>query len=393
MHRRLPELDALRGLMLVWITLTHLPTVVSTYINQPLGFFAATEGFIVLSALFTGRIYFGIAKREGLRAMSRKLWMRAGKLYCCQLLLLGVAFAIGAPLAAHGNRPAVHNLLDYYFSTGRTHALLDAATMIYRPPLLDILPIYIIFLALTPFALILAARLGWKFIFGGSFTLWLLAQFGFRSFAYHAMARIFGLHIPLNEMGAFDLWAWQFWWIVGVWLGVRWANDDLPVSAWAKRMTIPAAIIGVAFLVLRYAQVAGILELGKIDVLLNKWDFGVGRIIDFAAVATLAIRFRSVLKPLAISPLVMMGQASLQVFCTHLLCVFFALVILGNNSVLSGGKSAILILISLSALLITARIATKQGIKAVADPATGPHQLEIPSSAHYESGLSTKKVA
>lgn len=378
MQRRLQELDALRGLMLVWITLTHLPTVVSTYVNQPLGFFAATEGFIFLSALFTGRIYFGIARREGERAMCRKLWMRAAKLYGYQLLLLGVAFVIGAPLAARGNRPAMHNLLDYYFSAGRTHALLDAAVMIYRPPLLDILPIYIIFFALTPFALIFSARLGWKFVFGVSLTLWLMAQFGFRSFAYHEMVRTLGLHIPLNEMGAFDLWAWQLWWLVGMWLGVRWANDDLPVTDWAKRLTVPAAIIGVAFLALRYAQVSGLLQLGMFEALLNKWDFGAGRIIDFAAVATLAIRFRSALKPLAISPLVMLGQASLQVFCVHLLCVFFALLILGNHTILNGWQSSVTILSSLLALLITARIVTRNREQARGGRPAGP-RIFIPA--------------
>src|ERR1051326_2006026 len=51
--RRLHELDALRGLMLVWITFTHLPTAHSAYANQPLGFVSSSEGFIFLSALFT----------------------------------------------------------------------------------------------------------------------------------------------------------------------------------------------------------------------------------------------------------------------------------------------------------------------------------------------------
>jgi hypothetical protein len=53
MHRFL-ELDALRGLMLMWITLTHLPTVLSAYVNQAFGFVSAAEGFTFLSALFTG---------------------------------------------------------------------------------------------------------------------------------------------------------------------------------------------------------------------------------------------------------------------------------------------------------------------------------------------------
>src|ERR1700731_4990451 len=158
MPQRIEELDALRGLMLVWITLTHLPTILSTYVNQPFGFFAATEGFIFLSALFTGRIYFRIAQRDGYGTMWRRLWMRTGKLYGYQLLLLAFAFVIEAPIAARGNRPAVHNLLNYYFTVGRPRAFIDAALMIYRPPLLDILPIYIIFLALTPLAVLLAMR-------------------------------------------------------------------------------------------------------------------------------------------------------------------------------------------------------------------------------------------
>src|SRR5580700_4659233 len=193
MPRRIEELDALRGLMLVWITCTHLPTILSAYINQPLGFFSATEGFIFLSALFTGRIYFRIAERNGYGTMWWKLWMRAGKLYCYQLLLLAFAFVIEAPIAAHGNRPAVHNLLDFYFAAGRTRAFIDAAFMVYKPPLLDILPIYIMLLGLSPFAIVLGSRFGWKYVLSASFALWLLAQFGFRSSAYHLLARVFGL--------------------------------------------------------------------------------------------------------------------------------------------------------------------------------------------------------
>src|ERR1700688_3895429 len=287
MQQRIEELDALRGLMLVWITCTHLPTILSTYVNQPFGFFAATEGFIYLSALFTGRIYFRIAEREGSGAMWRKLWMRAGKLYGYQLLLLAFAFVIEAPIAARGNTPAVHNLLDFYFAAGRPRAFIDAALIVYRPPLLDILPIYIFLLALTPFALMLGERFKWRYAFAGGLTLWLFAQFGFRSFVYHVQSRVFGLQIPLNEMGAFDLWAWQLWWLVGLWLGVRWARDDLHLGQWTTEaeVLIPAAAIAVLFLALRYIQMGTGLDLGKFAPLLDKCDFGVGRMIDFTAVA------------------------------------------------------------------------------------------------------------
>ena len=48
---RKPEFDALRGLFLVWMTLTHLPTRMSDLVNQPFGFISSAEGFVFLSAL------------------------------------------------------------------------------------------------------------------------------------------------------------------------------------------------------------------------------------------------------------------------------------------------------------------------------------------------------
>jgi hypothetical protein len=360
MKNRIEEVDALRGVMLVWMTCTHLPTILSTYINQPLGFFAATEGFIFLSALFAGRICFRKAEQEGNGAMYLNFWRRAGRLYLYQLALLVCAFVIEAPIAAHGNRPAVHNLLNYLFTVGRGRAFVHAVFMIYRPPLLDILPIYIIFLAITPFAVWLGRRYGWRYCFAISITLWMLAQFGFRNVAYGALIRLSGVHIPLSEMGAFDLWAWQLWWVAGLWLGVRWANNTLHLENWARKLTVPAAVIAVSFLVLRYVQVFEDYDFGKFAPLFDKWEFGICRVVNFTAVAMLAIRFRSVLKPLAIRPLVMLGQASLWVFCAHLLCVFFALTIMGSNTILPGWQGFALIVISFGILLLTAQLATKR---------------------------------
>src|ERR1700746_4107001 len=178
--RRLEELDALRGLLLVWITLTHLPTVLSTYVNQPFGFMSAAEGIIFLSALFTGRIYFGLAQRKGYGAMQQNCRSRTFRLCLYHAFLLSFVFLVAVPIAASGTRPGLHNLLDFYFNAGASRAAVDGALLVYRPPLLDILPLYIIFLALTPLALSASRKFGWKFILGGGLTLWLLGQFGIR---------------------------------------------------------------------------------------------------------------------------------------------------------------------------------------------------------------------
>jgi hypothetical protein len=358
MGRRL-EIDAVRGLMLVWMALTHLPTSLPNYTNQPFGFVSASEGFIFLSALFTGRIYFRLAERDGYPAMSRKLLLRTLRLYGYHALLLAFAFFVAVPIAARGNRPQLHNLLHYYFSVGPTRAISEAFLLIYRPPLLDILPMYILFLLLTPLALIIARRVGnWSTILAASATIWFLAHLGIREAEHDFVNRALRVHIPINEMGSFDLWAWQFLWIFGLWFGVRWAQKNLPIETWARRVVIPAAIVFAVLLPLRYAVGRGV-ELGAFEPMFDKWHFGVVRLIDFAAVAMLLIRFQKILKPLAVRPLVMLGQASLQVFCVHLLFTFAGLTLLGNATMLSAWKQVALIAASLGGMLLTAKIFSK----------------------------------
>jgi hypothetical protein len=375
--RRLEELDALRGLMLVWITLTHLPTVLSTYVNQPFGFVSASEGFIFLSALFTGRIYFRLTERNGHGGMRHKLSMRTVRLYLYHAFLMGFVFLVAVPIAASGRRPGLHNLLDFYFNAGSKRAVIDGALLVYRPPLLDILPMYIIFLALTPVALSASRRVGWKFILAGGLALWLLAQFGLRQASWQLMNRYFGLRIPLNEMGSFDLWAWQFLWLIGIWVGVRWAKDQLPLSRFARQLTIPALFIAPASLAMRYAIGHGF-ELGNYEIYFDKWHLGVVRLLNLTAVGVLLIRARFYLKPLSIRPLVLLGQSSLQVFCTHLLFCFAGLTLLGNAQMLSGWKQFGLLASTLFAMWLTAKLFGRTELKGEPErPAATPRIPDV----------------
>src|SRR4029077_6937200 len=146
----------MRGVMLVWIALAHLPTAASSWVNQPFGFVGAAGGFIFLSALFTGRVSCRMAEPDGYSAMTRKLWGRTLRLYGYHTLLLAFAFLVAVPIASHGDRPGLHNLLDFYFMAAPKKAITEAALLISRPPLLDILPLYIIFLAMSSILILLA---------------------------------------------------------------------------------------------------------------------------------------------------------------------------------------------------------------------------------------------
>ncbi|MGA2431311.1 MAG: OpgC domain-containing protein, partial [Candidatus Acidiferrum sp.] len=173
-----------------------------------------------------------------------------------------------------------------------------------------------------------------------------------------------------NEMGSFDLWAWQFLWIAGIWLGVRWGQGDLPIEKWARRAAIPALLIACPLFALRRALEHGV-ELGPYEFLFDKWHLGPLRLLNFVAVGALLIVLQSFLnKPLAIRPLVLMGQSSLQVFCVHLLFCFAGLTLLGNAAMLSGARQVELLAVTFTAMLVTAKLFSKSEAKQERQPKT-----------------------
>src|ERR1700729_596698 len=103
---RRPELDALRGLFLVWMTLTHLPTRFSDFVNSPIGFVSSAEGFVFVSALLIGPLYMRefLVAATGVRI---RLWKRSLKVYGYHLLMLAFAFTAAAAFAAHTHKAAI----------------------------------------------------------------------------------------------------------------------------------------------------------------------------------------------------------------------------------------------------------------------------------------------
>ena len=80
---------------------------------------------------------------------------------------------------------------------------------------------YVTFLFFTPAVLSAAVRWGWKWILAASALVWLLAQYGLRDLVHNWVVHLTHLNIPLQETGAFNLFAWQLVWIVGLWIGAR----------------------------------------------------------------------------------------------------------------------------------------------------------------------------
>lgn len=319
---RLIELDILRGFLLLWMTLTHLPTKASVVSNQTFGFVSGAEGFIFLSAFMVGQLGHRMEEKRGRRGALRDWVRRTVRVYVYHCILLAIAFTLAAPIGVAFHRLAIQNLLSYYLADPK-HALIAAALLEYRPSLLDILPMYVIFMALTPVAREVARRWSWEPVVYASFALWTVAQFGLRAWLYRQVD-LFGLKVPETSTGAFDLYAWQLLWIVGLALGsiAFSANRSEPrqqrIPDWLWKICLP---IGIVFLILRYVPLDRWMNPDVYGWLIDKWHLGPARIINFSVLAILVVRFGARIANLPfIAPLYLLGQASIEVFSVHVLC-------------------------------------------------------------------------
>jgi hypothetical protein len=343
--RRIPELDSLRGFLLVWMTLTHLPTRASQYSNQMLGYFSAAEGFILLAAVLTGQLHRHETEEHGIGAARGKLLHRALRIYKYHLALLGVAFGLCGIAAVYLHRVPLQYLLDFYLHKPLV-ALAAAPLLLYNPPLLDILPMYIVFMLLTPLLLWAARKRGWAPVLGASAIVWLVAQFNLRGWLY-AIAAHFGFPIPLNETGAFDIFGWQFLWTSGLALG----NGRLELRMPKVVLTLSGVLVAV-LLVCRHTAFDALTGPALFDVLVDKWRLAILRLIDLTAFGLLLVKFGS---PLANTRLGLrlgqLGQASLEVFSAQ---VFFCFVFLamgnGRDSHFAWWQDGLILIITFTGL-------------------------------------------
>jgi hypothetical protein len=351
---RLIELDILRGFLLLWMTLTHLPTAASIVSNQTFGFVSGAEGFIFLSAFMVGQLEQRMEEKRGRIWALRDLVRRTVRVYLYHAALLAIAFIVLAPIGVHFHRLAIQNLLSFYIADPK-HAVIAAALLEYRPSLLDILPMYVVFLAITPVAREIARRWSWEPVVYASFGVWVVAQFGLRAWIYRHV-NLFGLNVPESSTGAFDLYAWQLLWIVGLALGsiVFGARPESGrrIPDWLWKICLPIAIV---FLLLRYSPLDRWMNPEVYGWLIDKWHLGPSRIINFSAVAILVVRFGAPIARLPfIAPLYLLGQASIEVFSLHVLCC------LAGHSLSEDAdptqpwwQQTILLVVTISALFLT----------------------------------------
>jgi hypothetical protein len=329
------EMNALRGLMLVLMTVTHLPTRWSSPLGQPFGFVSAAEGFVMISAYMAGVVYTERARQRGEDEMRSAFLRRALKIWACQAALLLFAFTVVALLGMASHVGAVDNLLSFYFERPLL-ALFSGLVLLYNPALLDILPMYVVFMLISPLLLLHGLRQGWLPILVLSIVLWLAAQGQFGGWVYAAAAADLKITVPLEQTGAFDILAWQFLWVFGLWLGSTHARSpQLVPSRFPRPMVLAALVVAVVGLVWRHAVGQAPFPGNEpLNMLFDKWRLGPLRLLDFLALMLLLMHFAPELKSRLprLRVLETLGAAALPVFCAHLVLVLTALALFGEAS-------------------------------------------------------------
>jgi hypothetical protein len=137
------------------------------------------------------------------------------------------------------------------------------------------------------------------------------------------------LQIPLQDTGSFNLYAWQMVWVSGLCIGAISAQEGSSFRRPPRFVYPVSALICIFFIGVRHNWFGNHLTQQTLGLQLDKWQFGPLRLVNLIAFACVIYWSRKLLTRLfLIEPFIMLGKASLQVFCAHLAFVFVGLALL-----------------------------------------------------------------
>jgi len=308
------RLDALRGYFLILMAVVHVPTPLSHALQEPLGFNGAAEGFIFLSACLAGLVYGKTYLQSGWLAMSSRIWKRTRWIYFVHLAVLLPIVFIAWMFAGHVV-PLSNHFHDFLLQPVRSLSLIPL--LLHQPPLFDILPLYVIFLGLTPFMLAVARRNGWGIVLAISASGWLAVQSKLE-------AHIIGNSLHSFSLGSFNLLSWQFLWVCGVAVGESPLRHPLIKDKFRTGLLVSAAALVLLGFLTRHGLWPQIWWGPQVYLWMDKWTLGPLRLLNFAAWCALILAWNPHPSSRVIAVTALLGRHSLAVFAYHLPLVIVA---------------------------------------------------------------------
>ena len=219
--RRDARVDVVRGFALLMIFVDHIPRNAPALLTlHNFGFSDAAEIFVLLAGYSSMVAYGGLFRRAGVRPTLARIAGRCVRIYAFHAgLLLATLVIVRVWMDLTGLEPrfGVKPLLDM----GLWPGLLRGLALNALPNYLDILPLYIILLALFPLIYFGVRRGVWG-VLALSGTVWMAANFDHSLNLPNAAA--------VDDGWYFNPFAWQFLFVIGVALAlaVRAGDGLLP---------------------------------------------------------------------------------------------------------------------------------------------------------------------
>ena len=294
--------------MLVVMGINHIPADLQRVTNHPFGFVSAAEGFVFLSGLLVGLIYGRRASERGLPVARLALLQRVWTIYRAHIgCAVGVFVLVHLHMALRGEPPPTTPTL---FSTQPIAALLSTFAFIYRPGLLDILPMYCLLMALVPAVLGLLIR-------GQRTLLFTLSAGGW--FLTNLIDPTTPIQFGVLDTGAFNLGAWQFLFVLAVIFGFDMHDRRLPPLPSRAQLVALLALAGFLFSWRHGFTDAGLSAEAR-DLWTNRNNLMPVRAANVALVLYLvSVAVRRFPRVFALKPLAFLGRESLLAFSVHVI--------------------------------------------------------------------------
>lgn len=283
-----PRLDFFRGLGMFIIYTAHVPWNWWTlWIPARFGFSDATEIFVfcsgMASAIAFGKIFDTHGVAMGAARIAHRMW-QVYWAHICQFLVIAVGLV---SLHESGFLNSCCGLTqDYVNSLNLWHTFNNSAvalpgllTLTWVPNYFDILPMYIVILALIP-VIMMASRVSIWFAFAVSIGLWLASNFGY-------------LDLPAEPWSDrkwfFNPFAWQLVFFTGFAFMRGW----IPAPPVNRRLIALCVVVVLATIPFAYFRIHVNVEWvdairESIKPLWIKTEFGLFRYLHFLALAYLA---------------------------------------------------------------------------------------------------------
>ncbi len=365
------RIDVLRGLALMIIFINHMPgNAVSAYMPHSYGFSDAADIFVLLAGVSAALAYGGLVEQGRFAVAALKLGGRLWTLYIAHIAVFIIVCGVVATAVTQTQNPLYIEAVNIQpFFRDTVEALIGALTLTYQPSYLDILPLYIVLLALFP-AIYAAVRISPLLTLAVSLAVW-------------QVALIFEITLPNGEGGwFFNPFAWQVLFTLGVVIG-RGAllGVGLPRLRWLDAAALAFLIFAVVAKTTS-GNPTGIAALNdwfdSVQLGSDKTNLAWSRLLHIGALTWLAIRWlpagAAMAKPLLGRALGCAGQNSLHVFCVGIVLSIIGQIVLAETSFALGVQllicaGGVTFLTGLGIFLSWYRIVTSRG--ASAEPASG----------------------